>query len=198
MTPSADLGDLREAFRRLAKRHHPDRARYSRESEAGDARMKEINIAFNLLKQELKPARQEETAYTEQNGPSDESGHSVFSFVRNWRKTFSRKRQNNPDCSEKKERPVSGGACANRPRRRASGRRKRSFRHEFHKSFRETAANESGTPGRGRHCRNRTVYNYSTYMKLKKKMSSPARRRNSDPGPIGPVSRISRIKRVEK
>lgn len=200
LTPSADLDDAREAFRRLAKRYHPDRVKYSPESGAGEDRMKEINLAFHVLKQELSPSGPREAVDKEKTAPAAEPGQPFFSFVRNWKKSFSQNRKTSHSGSEKKNRGGSKDACASRPGRRQAGRRKRSFRQEFCKSFQASAGNERGTPGRvrGSRCRDRTVYNYSTYMKLKKKMTSPQRRRETDPGPIGPVTRISRIKRVEK
>ena len=200
LSPSAGREDLQEAFRRLAKRYHPDRVKYSPERMAGDDRMKEINLAFNLLKKELKSARPEETVDAEKPPPADKSGESVFSFVRNWKKSFSQKRKSSQVRSENKDRPRTGRAFANRTRRCQANRRKKSFRQEFYKSFRAAAGNEAEIPGRprARRCRDRTVYNYAAYMKLKKRMASPAQRRESDPGPVGPVTRISRIKRVEK
>ncbi|MCF8044477.1 MAG: DnaJ domain-containing protein [Desulfarculaceae bacterium] len=200
LTPSADLDDAKEAFRRLAKRYHPDRVKYSPESGAGDARMKEINLAFKLLKQELKSSRPREAVDKEKTAPAAEPGQPFFSFVRDWKKSFSQKRKTSHPGSEKKNRGGSEGTCASRPGRRRTGRRKRSFRQEFCKSFQASAGNGTGTPGRGRggRFRDRSVYNYSTYMKLKKKMMSSQRRRETNPGPVGPVTRISRIKRVEK
>ena len=200
LNSSADLDDLREAFRRLAKQYHPDRVKYSPESGAGDDRMKEINLAFHLLKQELKSPEPGETVDNEKTEPAAEPEQPFFSFVRDWKKSFSQNRKTSHPGPEKKNRRGFEGAFAGRSRRNQTGRRKRSFRQEFCESVKASAGSERGTRGRGRggRCRDRTVYSYTTYMKLKKKMASPVRRRESDPGPVGPVTRISRIKRVDK
>ncbi len=214
LTPSADFEDAREAFRRLAKQHHPDRVRYSPESDANEARMKEINVAFNFLSKELKKRQPEKTDYaedsapshgpaekgrtsdTEKSDPADERTKSVFSFVRNMGKSFSGfQRRKKAGESRRQRRPGSAGAG---PQGRCGHRRKnRSFQTVFNESFRESGRKKSSFQVRGG-CRHRSVYNYTVYMNLKKRMASPQGRRDTDPGPVSPVSPVSRIKKVGK
>ena len=48
VAPSADVGEIREAYRRLAREHHPDRT-MSSGGGAGDAAMPAINEAYRVL-----------------------------------------------------------------------------------------------------------------------------------------------------
>lgn len=47
VTPSADQGTIKAAYRRLAARHHPDVA--GGEQEAATTRMQTINVAYGLI-----------------------------------------------------------------------------------------------------------------------------------------------------
>jgi hypothetical protein len=53
VAPSADVTEIREAYRRLAREHHPDRA-HSTGSAVGGVSMPEINEAYRVLNE---PAR---------------------------------------------------------------------------------------------------------------------------------------------
>ncbi len=48
VAPTADVADIREAYRRLAREHHPDRARSSGRSDS-DVAMPAINEAYRVL-----------------------------------------------------------------------------------------------------------------------------------------------------
>ena len=114
LSPSADLGDLREAFRRLAKQYHPDRVKYSPAIGAGDDRMKEINLAFNLLQKELKSPEPRESFDNEKTAPPEKPHKPFFSFVQNWKKQSSQQRGLSPSAKTVPHDPLRTGVCHER------------------------------------------------------------------------------------
>lgn len=71
VSPSASDGDIRKAFRKLAKKYHPDMAPGDK---AAEARFKEINAAYELLSDPDKRARFD-------HGEIDAEGHETFAHA---------------------------------------------------------------------------------------------------------------------
>ncbi len=62
----AYLEDAKASFRTLAKKYHPDKLNINHEQPLGQEKMKEINLAFHILKKTLKP---KETPKPKQSRP---------------------------------------------------------------------------------------------------------------------------------
>ena len=69
VAPSADVAEIREAYRRLAREHHPDRA-MSSGAIAGDASMPAINEAYRVLNDPARRAVYDAGLRAPQRGPA--------------------------------------------------------------------------------------------------------------------------------
>jgi curved DNA-binding protein len=76
LRPGADDGEIRRAFRNLARKYHPDTAGGDREAED---RFKEINEAYEVLGDPAKRQRYDEFNNTWYNSPSTEDAWREFS-----------------------------------------------------------------------------------------------------------------------
>ncbi len=74
VSPEASEADIKKAYRKLAKKYHPDNYANSEFSDIANEKMKEINEAYDeILRQK---------AYSQNNGASYQTGSSSGEFVR--------------------------------------------------------------------------------------------------------------------
>lgn len=79
LTPGASQGQVKQAYRRLVKIWHPDRFSDSQQKQEAEAKIKEINVAYNKLKSE-----QLNTESVPSPTPTNTSTNQVNISVQRW------------------------------------------------------------------------------------------------------------------
>ena len=79
LTPGASQGQVKQAYRQLVKIWHPDRFSDPQQKQEAEAKIKDINVAYNQLKSE-----QLNTASAPSTAPTNTSTNKVNISVQRW------------------------------------------------------------------------------------------------------------------
>jgi hypothetical protein len=81
LSPTATAEDITQAYRRLVKKHHPDRFFSSRTKESRNHWMQEINEAYRTLSHVSSRSAYDKTYQQSQLKPSKAATQSIFSLL---------------------------------------------------------------------------------------------------------------------
>lgn len=78
VSKNASADDIKKAFRKAAVQHHPDKAKGEAEKKAAEAKFKEINQAYDVLKDPQKKAAYDQVGHSAYQAGAGQSGGNPF------------------------------------------------------------------------------------------------------------------------
>ena len=189
---TATLEEAKAAFKKMAKRHHPDRAGLAPGIPRDDARMKEINVAYTTVKTFLKKASEKKVSTIPGNkkasGKLSTGWHVLARSVKQW--MFP------PGMPSSSPRPTSPPSPGKRPGNRTPSPRPVQFETLLKQSIARRLSHKEESPPRKVDAPsvNRA---YMRYVALKKKMHQRRSMSYLDDNAITEVRPVSRVDRIK-
>ncbi|MCK5312812.1 MAG: DnaJ domain-containing protein [Desulfobacteraceae bacterium] len=198
----ACLEDAKNSFRSLAKKYHPDKLSLNNKAPTGHDKMQEINLAFHLLKTNLKPKKvlkqkQKAKKQTEHRAKDSSVPINFTALFKKIYKSFFKSAKFK--VRQKKEGPSTKFKSTNRSSGSKNNKKKekpfdsilnKTIKSHIDGNFRKRDTIKSMQ-------KNKLENTYSRYMELKQKMGSKRKfTRVEGSTPIEKISPISPIKKI--
>ena len=195
----AYLKDAKASFRTLAKQYHPDKLNINNTKCNSHEKMKEINLAFHILKTKLKP---KEISRPKQNKPLKTKPVKRTSTFKNLQALFKKVHKKFFKTTKVKTKYRKSQPSEPKPKKQSFVKKNKTFDSVLNKTIKSSINmnfkgpnNKSSDPTKPKQTIN-LKNSYSKYMELKQKMRSKRKHIHSEG--FAPIEKISPISPVKK